>query len=132
MGLIRNAKETKQAIEFSGVKSGKMHPSDIDAAMEFNSEAIILMEVKKQGNRIPLGQKLLLQRIADKWEKAVVLKLEHTVYDPDETILLSECRVTYIYYEGKWSGVDTTIKDILTNLGNLWQIDKLIKLAKDI
>ena len=77
--LIKNRNRIKQVLDFTGVQNKKMHPSDIDAVLEFNDEALILMEVKYKYNKIPIGQKLLLQRIADRWgEKAIVLKIEHT------------------------------------------------------
>ena len=65
MSLIRNANQVKQAIDFTGIKNGKIHPSDIDAAFEFDNEALILIEVKRIGNDIPTGQRLLLERICD-------------------------------------------------------------------
>jgi len=36
-GLIRNRKRVKQVIDFTGVQNGKMHPSDIDAVLEFDN-----------------------------------------------------------------------------------------------
>ena len=65
MSLIRNSSQVKQAIDFSGVQNGKIHPSDIDAVFEFDYQALILMEVKRIGNDIPTGQRLLLERICD-------------------------------------------------------------------
>ena len=72
--LIRNSKQVKQVIDFTGIQNGKIHPSDIDAVLEFNNDALILIEVKRKGNRIPTGQRLLLERISDSWhnqEKAI-------------------------------------------------------------
>ena len=57
--LIRNSKQVKQVIDFTGIQNGKIHPSDIDAVLEFNNDALILIEVKRKGNRIPTGQRLL-------------------------------------------------------------------------
>ena len=45
-GLIRNRKRVKQVIDFTGVQNGKLHPSDIDAVLEFDNEVLILIEVK--------------------------------------------------------------------------------------
>jgi len=67
MTLIRNSNQVKQTIDFSGIQNGKIHPSDIDAVLEFNNEALILMEVKREGNDMPIGQRLLLERICDSW-----------------------------------------------------------------
>ena len=46
MTLIRNANKVIQAIDFTGVQNGSIHPSDIDAVFEFDNELLILMEVK--------------------------------------------------------------------------------------
>ena len=67
MSLIRNSNQVKQAIDFSGIESGKIHPTDIDVVLEFNNEVLILMEVKRKGNNIPVGQRLVLERIANSW-----------------------------------------------------------------
>ena len=73
--LIRNSNQTKQGIDFTGVENGKIHPTDIDAVLEFDNEALILIEVKRKGSKLPLGQRLLLERLCDSWhtEKSIVL-----------------------------------------------------------
>ena len=49
--LIKNRNRIKQVLDFTGVQNKKMHPSDIDAVLEFNDEALILMEVKYKYNK---------------------------------------------------------------------------------
>ena len=71
MGLIRSSKQVKQAIDFSGVQNGVIHPSDVDAVLEFGNKALILMEVKRRGNMIPTGQRLMLERIVDRWDRGL-------------------------------------------------------------
>ena len=44
---IRNSKQVKQSIDFYGIGNDKIHPTDIDAVLEFNNEALILFEVKQ-------------------------------------------------------------------------------------
>ena len=44
--LIRDSNRIKQTIDFSGLQNGKMHPSDIDAVLEYNNQAIIFIELK--------------------------------------------------------------------------------------
>ena len=58
--LIRSRNKVKQVIDFTGVQNGKLHPSDIDAVLEFDNEVLILMEVKYKFNKIPTGQRLFL------------------------------------------------------------------------
>ena len=61
--LIRNRKKVRQVIDFTGVQNGNMHPSDIDAVLEFDNEVLILIEVKYKFKKIPTGQRLLLERL---------------------------------------------------------------------
>ena len=44
--LIRNRNKVKQVIDFTGVQNGKLHPSDIDAVLEFDNEVLILNYLK--------------------------------------------------------------------------------------
>lgn len=125
MGLIRSSNQVKQAIDFSGVQNGVIHPSDIDAALEFDNKALILMEVKRQGNDIPTGQRLLLERIVDRWEYGIVLKVEHNFYDETKDIPLNQCTVTSCYYNKVWTNTNKPILEVLNNLGHSWNINKL-------
>ena len=125
MGLIRNSKQTTQAIDFDGIKTGKIHPSDIDAVLEFDNKALILIEVKRKGNDLPLGQRMLLERIVDKWEVGIVLKVEHQCYDTDVDIPLKDCIVTGVYYKGKWNSYNDNLKDTLNRIGKTFSINKL-------
>ena len=59
--LIRNSKQVKQVIDFTGIQNGKIHPSDIDFVFEFDNRILILGEVKRYNNPIPKGQQLLLK-----------------------------------------------------------------------
>ena len=67
MSLIRNTKQVRQSIDFTGVENNKIHPTDIDFVLEFDNDILILGEVKREGNDIPLGQRLVLQRMVDRW-----------------------------------------------------------------
>ena len=126
--LIRNSKEVRQTIDFTGVQNGKIHPTDIDAVFEFDNEVLILMEIKKSGNKIPLGQRLLLERICDSWhtDKSCVLKVEHDFYDDTKDIPLGDCYVTAVYYDGKWIGTENKPKLVsyLNRIGYKWNCPK--------
>ena len=128
-GLIRNTNQVKQAIDFKGLDYGNIHPSDIDAVLEFDNKHLILFEIKRLDNKIPTGQRLLLERICNDWVgNSIVLKGEHKCNDT-ETIFLDECILTQSYKNGKWkphSG-STTIKEALDNIALKWNIKKLLK-----
>jgi hypothetical protein len=126
--LIRNRKKVKQVIDFTGVQNGKLHPSDIDAVLEFDNEVLILIEVKYKFNKIPTGQKLLLERISDSWHtnKSAVLKVEHDFNDDDLNIPLEKCRVSGIYYNKVWTYYKDTkdFKEYINQMGKKWNCKK--------
>ena len=130
MSLIKNSNRVRQTIDFSGVQNKKMHPSDIDAVLEFDEQILILMEIKYKGSPIPTGQKLMLQRIADSWhvgvKKAIVLKVEHSFKVDNKDIPLSKCFVTSFYYNGEWKNLKKPQMFVpyINRLGKLFDNEK--------
>lgn len=127
--LIRNSKEVRKTIDFTGVQNGLMHPSDIDAVLEFDNDILILMEVKKQGIEIPVGQKLLLERISQSWHtpRSVVLKVEYlNIFKDDEDVPLDQCYVTEFYFNKKWRDTKKPVNLVmaLNVLGKKWKNEK--------
>lgn len=127
--LIRNRNKVKQVIDFTGVQNGNMHPSDIDAVLEFDNRILILIEVKREYVKIPTGQRMLLERICDSWhtpENAIVLKVEHNFDDEEGNIPLERCWVTRAYYKGNWStfGEPYNFIEYINTLGNEWNCKK--------
>jgi hypothetical protein len=126
--LIRNSNQTKQGLDFTGVENGKIHPTDIDALLEFDNEVLILMEVKRVGNEIPTGQRLALERICDSWhtDKCVVLFVTHNFKEDLIDIPLAECNVQKTYYKSKWIiNKPTPLIDALNKIGDSWNVSKL-------
>lgn len=127
MSLIRNTKQVRQSIDFTGVQNNKIHPTDVDFVLEFDNEILILGEVKRQGIEIPLGQKLVLQRIADKWgDKAIVLKVVHSHNNDDTDIPLKDCFVESYYVNKKWFRLQNSysLVDFVNSLGEKWNNNK--------
>lgn len=127
MSLIRNSSQAKQGIDFTGLQNGLIHPTDIDAVLEFNNEVLILIEAKRQGNAIPTGQRLVLERIVDSWHtgNAIAFLGEHTHYDENTDIPIEKLKATKYYYNNKWSDISEPLIDVLNKLGKHWNIDKL-------
>jgi len=128
MSLIRNSKQVKQSIDFTGLENGKIHPSDIDAVLEFDNEVLILIEVKRQGNIIPIGQRLLLERLCDNWitNKSIVLKVTHNFKNDDLDIPLMLCNVEQCYFNKKWIKKQLPLKEALIKIGKNWDVKKMI------
>lgn len=129
MSLIRNSKQVRQTIDFTGIQSGKIHPTDIDVVLEFDNDVLILMEVKRKGNLIPTGQRLVLERICNSWhtDKCVVLYVTHDFKDDNKDIPLDKCSVGNIYLNRKWKPAKQEINlvDCLKGFSELWNIKKL-------
>jgi 16S rRNA C1402 (ribose-2'-O) methylase RsmI len=127
MGLIRNSKQVKQAIDFKGIGNDKMHPTDIDAVFEFNNEILILIEVKKINNKVPLGQKLVLERICDSWhtKKSIVIVVHHNFKNDEIDIPLKKCYTKKIYYKKQWHKKNEPLITTLKKLKENWKIEKM-------
>ena len=126
--LIRNEKQIKQVIDFTGLQNGKIHPSDIDAVLEFDNEILILIEVKYKNSEIPTGQQLLLERLCDSWHtnKSIVLYVEHNHSNDNENIPLDKCFIKKIYYKEEWKEKNKDkLLDFLNKLGEFWHCKKL-------
>ena len=67
----------------------------------------------------------MLERIVDRWELGVVLKVEHDFYEIDIDIPLSKCFVTLYYEESEWKPCNVPVVAFLNQLGKKWNIDKL-------
>lgn len=130
MSLINDRDKIKQVIDFTGVQNGNMHPSDIDAVLEFDDQILILIEVKFKGSLIPTGQRLLLERICDSWhdavKKGIVLKVEHNYRNTKKNIPLNECFVTEFYYNKMWKVLKKRQKFVayINKLGRLFDNEK--------
>lgn len=125
--LIRNTKQVRQSIDFTGVQNGSIHPTDIDFLLEFDNEVLILGEVKRKGVSLPIGQRLVLQRLVDRWgDKAIALKVVHSHRDDDTDIPLSVCEVESYYFKGDWSipKEKYNLVDFINKLGEKWNNNK--------
>jgi|TARA_R100000081_G_C4725979_1_gene120696 hypothetical protein len=127
MTLIRNVDHIKQPIDFTGLQNGKLHPTDIDAVLEFDNEAVIFMELKDvKSSGIPVGQRLLLERLVDSWHtsKSIAMNIVHNQLG-SEPIHIHLCDVVAYYMNGKWYDSNINVKDALNKLGKHWEIKKL-------
>lgn len=128
MSLIRNSNLTKQGLDFTGLQNGAIHPSDIDAVLEFDNKALILIEVKKEGAKIPVGQRLLLERLCNSWhtKQSIVLYVTHNFNDETVDIPIEQCKLRAVYYGREWTiKPQIALPRALNMLGLKWGIEKL-------
>lgn len=64
-GVIRNPEQAKRINDFSGLRFGKITPTDIDGLIDFQDKAYVLIETKYTGGHMPFGQRLAIERLID-------------------------------------------------------------------
>ncbi|MCH1473660.1 MAG: hypothetical protein L7V85_07080 [Bacteroidia bacterium] len=122
--MIKYKDRFTQKLDFTGFSRGKIHPTDIDGIIEIDNKYLIIFEVKKKGMDVPTGQRLLLQRLADCWEKtngpAFVIYCEHETKTEEIVYLLNTQRVKvyhnrkyYTYEEKDYVAVSESIQRIV-------------------
>lgn len=103
-GIIQNRQRARQIIDFSGLQYGKITPTDLDGLIEYQNKAFIFYEFKFGNADLPYGQKLALERLANRIKdvEVAVLVCEHNTEDPNEDINAGNAIVRNIFYRGKW------------------------------
>lgn len=103
--LIRHREWAAVLKDFSGLRYGKITPTDIDAFIDFQDKAFIFVEAKYGSSCIPTGQALALQRLCDACRKAgkesVLFIVEHTT-KTGEMIDLANLPIRTMRWRDKW------------------------------
>lgn len=102
-GKIRNRAVASQLRDFSGLRWGKITPTDFDGVIDFQNRIFIFIETKYGGTGLPTGQRLALARVCDavqaSGKEAIVFITEH---NSSGDIIMSESIVTEYRYLGDW------------------------------
>lgn len=112
-GEIYNRQRASQLIDFSGLRFGNITPTNIDGFIDFWNRAFVILEYKRGDNDMPYGQRLALQRMADRKDVptyVLVGRHENGTGDIDGGAAI----LTEVYYAGRWRKVlrrRLTIKD---------------------
>lgn len=115
-GEIQKRERAKQLINFSGMKFGKITPTDIDGFIDFHNLGFVFLEYKLTDAEMPTGQRLSYERLADVIEKGggdpVVFQCSHEHFNPEEDIDGANAKVVRMYYKGKWiDGCTGTVRE---------------------
>ena len=106
--VIHNRSRLNQQILFEGLEYGKLSYTDLDFIQERKGKLLICGDVKVRGIELPLGQRLLIQRLCDKWSidgsPAYGVVSEHDV-SPNQDVILSQTNIREVYHNGKWEHV---------------------------
>jgi hypothetical protein len=118
-GAVRSKGYATQARDFTGLQYGKITPTDIDALMDFQNKAFVLIEAKYTGGHMPFGQRLALERLVDIVEetgrKGLLLVAEHDNRDGDidfAKAVVVEYRMKYVW---KIPRVPLTVRAAIDN-----------------
>jgi len=102
--MIKSEEYFKKGILFDGLEHGKMHPTDIDAMVELKGKAYYFVELKREGNDIRTGQKILFERLCDDLYKAgkeayaILAHHDWLCEDYNGDIRLKDCVIDKVYY----------------------------------
>lgn len=103
-GKVHTPYLAAQLRDFSGLRYGKITPTDIDGFMDFGNCLHVFIEAKLSGNVLPRGQELALERLVDNCAvasiNAIGIVCEHTNRVGD--IKIADCIVTKCRWRGRW------------------------------
>lgn len=125
-GIIQDRKNFSRVRNFSGLKYGKITPTDIDAVIDFGNQATVIIETKFAHAVMPLGQRIALERLTDMADesgrKGLTIIASYTNIEGDidfATALVSEYRCNHSWKSPnrKDLTVRELIDDFLTHHG---------------
>jgi hypothetical protein len=104
-GVIRNRAAAQQLRDFSGLRYGRITPTDIDAYMEFGGRLFVFVEAKYGGALLPYGQQLAIERLVDAIHNpphryAVAMVVSHDTQGAD--VSFADTRVQRYRWAGRW------------------------------
>ena len=104
-GVIRNRQLAMQIRDFSGLRFGKITPTDIDGFLEFGDRLFVFIEGKRDGAPLSGGQMLALARLADACHMpprriATAIVVDHATGPED--IDYANATVRTLRWDGKW------------------------------
>lgn len=105
-GKIRNRDHALQVKDFSGLRYGKITPTDIDLFLDFGNEIFIFAEAKYGDSILPLGQRLALERLVDACQEGGIRSYAFIVShraQNGEDIDMRKAIVREYRYKGKWT-----------------------------
>lgn len=104
--LLTHRDRAKQLIDFSHLKYGVFHPTDIDGVIEYKDMLYIFFEFKYQDAVFPVGQRLCLERLCNDafkaGKQAIAIVARHSETDANIDVDAGRTRVDEVYYSGKW------------------------------
>lgn len=118
-GQIRDEEMARQIRDFSGLRWGKITPTDIDGSIfgvEFGNEIFIFFELKYLNTELPTGQMIYFERLVDvvaATKRALGIIARHDI-PPDKIVYVAPLVDFKYRHKGKWnqSKSGETVKNI--------------------
>ncbi len=104
-GVIRNREAKRQIVDMSGLRYGKITPTDLDAFLDFGNRLFVFVECKYMNAPLSYGQRLAIERLVDACHMppqryAVAFVVEHNGGEAD--IDFAGTTVRQYRWDGKW------------------------------
>ena len=101
-GRFNYTQRARQLLRFDDLLlPDNVSPMDVDGFIDWHDRKRILIEIKTKGAKLPLGERLSLQRMVEDFSKAgkdsLAIVAEHTVFNRQEDVMVSECLVRELY-----------------------------------
>jgi len=114
-GVIRNREYATQIRDFSGLVIGTITPTDIDGFIEYKDKCFIFVETKYGKAKLPFGQRLAFERLADACNKSKPTLFIIATHNTTGDIDFANCLVTEYRFEFKWilQQASMTVKDLV-------------------
>ena len=119
-GIIKNRNYATQIKDFSGLRYGKITPTDIDGFIDFGNKLFIFMETKFKESLLPYGQRLALERLVDNGTVAYSLGIisEH---ETNGDIDMANCIVREIRWKKVWY-IPKTAKSVKETIDSVLEL----------
>lgn len=116
-GKIQNPEQKRQLMDFSGLRYGKITPTDIDGFIEMSNKLFIFYEFKNITAKQPYGQQLAETNLIDALrlagKEAAIILCRHSQNNFEQEIDAANCTVEKYYYDSKWyNGNNRTAKEV--------------------
>lgn len=143
---IKNLDKIGRVVDFSGLKVGKVRPSDIDGSIEMNDKVFITLEFKEGSKIMDRGQFLLLQRYNKLQHEALVARCNGEAPEDHGMISITlvcehpdvpapdgaTSTVRGAFHEGCWKpyGNKKTLVEVLQLIGDKLNNNRLSNIGK--
>jgi len=99
-GVVYNRDKAKRINDFSGLRYGKITPTDIDAFLDFGGLVYVVIEVKGEGVPVPTGQRIAIERMVRKLDGGPSYAVAIICECPDglDDVDVGACPVREVWY----------------------------------